>query len=431
VTVYDRWHKSRPMPGDPSCREHGKAPTADHGKGERWQVRWRDEGGRQRKKAFGRKTEADAWDAKVRTQLADGSYVDPSAGQVTFREFAEDWRQRQTHDTASAERILGSLRKHVYSAPGTPGRTPTGAPSIGDYPLRVLARQPSIVQGWLAAIPLHPNSVRLVAAMLSPVFTAAVEDGLIPRNPLKASQVKLPKAVRREVAAWSAEQVAAVADAMPARWAALACLGAATGMRQGELFAVAVDDVDWLRRNVHVAVQVKYVGGRFTFAPTKNRKVRDTPLSARVVPILAEHVRLYPPTEVTLPWHDPRDPMRHGKPVSRKLLFTRADGCALNRMSFNRAWQKAWKAAGIPGAGQVNGCHTLRHTAASAWLSAGLGLARVAAYLGDTQEVILRTYSHFLPDDEDRARQVMDAFLAPLSGADESPCAPDVPGAAL
>src|SRR5262249_2772529 len=173
------------------------------------------------------------------------------------------------------------------------------------------------------------------------------------------------------------------------------------------------------------------VGGQFTFAPTKNRKVRDTPLSVRVAPILAEHVRLYPPAEVTLSWHDPRDPKRHGRPATRKLLFTRPDGGALNRLSFTGAWQKAWKAAGIRGAGQRNGCHPLRHPAASAWLSAGLGLARVAAYLGDTQEVILRTYSHFMPDDEDRARQVMDAFLAPLSGADESPCAPDVPGAAI
>jgi integrase len=349
--------------------------------------------------------------------------VDPSAGEITLQAYAESWRARQTHDTASAERVAGSFRRHVYSAPRTPGRTPAGAPSIGDYPLRALARRPSIVQGWLAGIPLHPNSVRLVASLLSPVFTAGVEDGLIGKNPLKASQVRLPKAVKREVTAWSAEQVAAVAAELPARWSALAALGAAIGARQGELFALAVDDIDFLRRNAHVAVQVKYVGGRFTFAPVKNRKVRDTPVSARVIPILAEHVRLHPPGKVTLPWHDLKDPKQHGKPVTRRLLFTRPDGGALNRMSFNRAWTKAWKAAGVP-AGRPNGCHVLRHTAASAWLSAGLGLARVAAYLGDTQEVILRTYSHFMPDDEDRAREIMDRFLEPLSG---SSSAPDVP----
>jgi integrase len=53
----------------------------------------------------------------------------------------------------------------------------------------------------------------------------------------------------------------------------------------------------------------------------------------------------------------------------------------------------------------------VRHTAASAWLSHGLGLPKVAAYLGDTKEVALATYAHFLPDDDDRAREIMNAFF--------------------
>lgn len=411
MSINDRW----------LTRE--KTHTPEYGCKERWQVRWRDEQGRQRKKSFARKLDAQNYDAEVRKALKDGTYTDPSAGDVTLQVYAEAWRQRQTHDTASAERVAGNLRRHVYSAPGTPGRTATGAPSIGDYPLRVLAKQPSIIQGWLAAIPLSPNSVRLVAATVTPVFTAAAEDGLITRSPMRASQVRLPKAVKTDVSAWSAEQVAAVAGQLPARWSALAAIGAAAGMRQGELFALAVSDVNFLRRNVHIAVQIKRVGGRVCFAPTKNRKIRDVPVSARVIPHLAEHVRLYGGAEVTLPWHDLRDPKRHGQLVTRRLMFTKPDGAVLDRMSANRAWTKAWKAAGVPEDGR-NGMHVLRHTAASAWLSNGLGLARTAAYLGDTQEVILRTYSHFLAKDEDRAREIMDAFLEPLSGASS---APDVP----
>ena len=53
----------------------------------------------------------------------------------------------------------------------------------------------------------------------------------------------------------------------------------------------------------------------------------------------------------------------------------------------------------------------LRHTAASAWLSSGLGLPKVAALLGDTKEVVLATYTHFMPDDDDRAREMMNAFF--------------------
>src|SRR5262245_42536974 len=91
MTVYDRWHKSRPRPGEPVCREHKMVPAAGHGTGDRWQVRWRDDGGIQRKRNFARKTgpdpekSADAFDAKVKTQLDDGSYVDPAGASVTSR----------------------------------------------------------------------------------------------------------------------------------------------------------------------------------------------------------------------------------------------------------------------------------------------------------------------------------------------------------
>jgi site-specific recombinase XerD len=88
-----------------------------------------------------------------------------------------------------------------------------------------------------------------------------------------------------------------------------------------------------------------------------------------------------------LPWGAP-----DGKAVTRELVFTTSDARALNRNAFNRVWQTAWRAAGIdPERGRQNGCHVLRNTAASAWLSAGLSLAKVAAYLGDTKEVVLAT----------------------------------------
>ena len=71
----------------------------------------------------------------------------------------------------------------------------------------------------------------------------------------------------------------------------------------------------------------------------------------------------------------------------------------------------------------------LRHTAASAWLSAGLSLAKVAAYLGDTKEVVLATYAHFMPDDDDRAREIMNAFFRrPSEGSGDGSCAANVPG---
>lgn len=56
--IYDRWHKSRPEPGAAVCAEHGKIPTAEHGGGRRWQVRWSD-GGHQHRMNFAKRSDAD------------------------------------------------------------------------------------------------------------------------------------------------------------------------------------------------------------------------------------------------------------------------------------------------------------------------------------------------------------------------------------
>jgi integrase len=417
MTVYDRWHKSRPAPDEPRCGQHKMVPSADHGKGERWQVRWRDENGRQCKRNFAKKEgkdpelHADAFHAKVHAELDAGTYVDPAAGAVTLRDYSEEWRKGRVHDLATAIRIEAAFRNHVYAADGTPHKTPGGAPAIGDYPLRTLARRITLVQAWISGISTGPNTARKIIDDVSQVFVAALDDGIIPRNPLKAKSVQKPKAEQTEAIPWTADEVEAVADRLPGEIAAMPYLGASCGMRQGELFAAGLDDLDFLRKTMHVEVQVKLVGGCMYFAPVKNGKVRDVPVADPVIPVLSEHVRMHPPVRVTLPWMQ-RGSKLDGKLVTRDLLFA-MNGSAIHRNSFNRVWRKAWSAAGVPDRGRLNGCHVLRHTAASAWLSEGLSLAKVAAFLGDTQEVVLKTYSHFMPDDDDRAREIMNAFFTP------------------
>jgi hypothetical protein len=51
----------------------------------------------------------------------------------------------------------------------------------------------------------------------------------------------------RRVQPWTAEQVAAVREALPGRYLAVADLGEGLGLRQGEMFGLSPDDIDWLR----------------------------------------------------------------------------------------------------------------------------------------------------------------------------------------
>lgn len=421
MAIYDRWFRSERQPDGTRKR----VKSDEHGCAARWQVRWRDEAGKQRKRSFEVKDGADperhasAFAAKVKTGLDSGTYFDPAAGDITFRAYADRWRSGRAHDPATAARIASEFRNHVYADPGTPGRTPKAAPALGDYQLRTLARQPSIMQAWISGLPLSANSAHLVIRDVGQVLAAAVDDGLIQRNPLALRSVSGPKRIRREPVPWSAGQIAAVSAALPAPLAVVPWFGAACGLRQGEILAAAVEDVDFLRATMHVGVQIKRVGRVTTFAPLKS-KARDVPVAAPVIPLLSEHVRLHPPKPVTLPWHEP-GAKRHGTPVTRSLLFTTSTGRPWARGRFNDHWGKARTAAGIP-AGPGNGCHVLRHTAASVWLSHGVSLAKVAAYLGDTKGVVLAVYAHFMPSDDDRARETMAAFFG-------TSCASNVPEA--
>lgn len=64
--------------------------------------------------------------------------------------------------------------------------------------------------------------------------------------------------------------------------------------------------------------------------------------------------------------------------------------------------------------------HVLRHTAASAWLSAGISVRAVAEFLGDTEATVQATYSHMMPDDRDRARKAMEQFFKRPEGSGRS-----------
>ena len=97
--------------------------------------------------------------------------------------------------------------------------------------------------------------------------------------------------------------------------------------------------------------------------------------------------------------------------MTRRLIFSNK-GRPWYQGTLDRPWSRGRKAAGVPEAAQINGWHVLRHTAASEWLSKGQSLAKTAAYLGDTKEVVLSVYAHLMPSDDDLARDIMNGFFS-------------------
>src|SRR5690606_25375400 len=116
-----------------------------------------------------------------------------------------------------------------------------------------------------------------------------------------ARSVSKPRADGHQVVPWEAETVLAVHDALPDRYRIAATLGSGLGLRQGEVFGLAVDDVDFLRGHVTVRRQVKlFADGHLEFALPKGRKTRVVPLPNSVRDELAAHLTPWPAVPVTL-----------------------------------------------------------------------------------------------------------------------------------
>jgi integrase len=113
-------------------------------------------------------------------------------------------------------------------------------------------------------------------------------------------------------------------------------------LRQGEVFGLRVQDVDFLGRKIHVRQQVKLLRGKPTIASPKGGKTREVPLADAVGVALSERIRTYPPGEDGLIFST-----REHKPFARTYYNT-------------HIWKPALMAAGVEPT-RANGMHALRH----------------------------------------------------------------------
>jgi len=348
-----------------------------------WLARWRDPAGRQRKRTFPRRVDAERFLTTVEHGILSGAYVDPAAGKVTFGEYAEQWRAGQVHRATTVAHVETMLRRHAY-------------PVLGSRPLSGI--RPSEVQAWVKRLStevdgrraLSPATVGVAHGLVAAVFKAAVRDRKVTTSPCEGT--KLPKREPHKVVPLTTETVHALTAAVPERYRALVVLAAGTGLRQGEAFGLSIDRVDFLRRTLTVDRQLVLLPGRAPFhAPPKTgASYRTVPLPQVVLEALAEHVRTFP--------------VEPGG-----LLFTTAAGAPLRRTGFSASvWRPATEEARAQGAV----FHELRHYYASLLIRHGESVKVVQARLGHaTAAETLDTYSHLWPDSEDRTRQAVDDVL--------------------
>jgi integrase len=344
-------------------------------RGDVWRARFRGPDGRERARHFDRKVDARRWLDEQAASVVTGQWVDPRAGRVMFRDYAEQWRASQVHRPTTQAYVETNLRRHVY-------------PVLGDKPLSAVL--PSDVQAWVKGMTstLAPSTVGTVHGVVAGIFRAAVRDRRITANPCEGT--RLPKVAKVRVEPLPVETVRGLETAMPGRYRALVTLAAGTGMRQGECLGLTVDRVDFLRRTLTVDRQLVTVPGRAPYLgpPKTAASVRTIPLPQAVLDALAVHLATFPADD---------------------LVFTTSTGTPVTRTRFGEVWRDAVKAAGAP---LGTGFHGLRHFYASLLIRHGESVKTVQARLGHASAAeTLDTYSHLWPDSDDRTRAAVDAVL--------------------
>lgn len=243
------------------------------------------------------------------------------------------------------------------------------------------------MQAWASdrAQVLAPSTLRNLVSLLRSIYASAVLDRLAASSPVV--RVALPRHERARIVPLTIDQVHALAEAMPARNRAMVLTQAGLGLRIGELLALRMQDVDFLRRTARVEWQIA-PGAKTRSDPKTPRSRRTVPLPQVVADALAAHISAFPPG------------------TDGSLFTTKTSAVYRHDYYGSRIFTDAVERAGLP-AGTTT--HDLRHHYASVLLAAGESVVAVAERLGhENASLVLSTYGHLMPDSEDRTRRAVD-----------------------
>jgi integrase len=192
------------------------------------------------------------------------------------------------------------------------------------------------------------------------------------------------------------DMVRRILDASEPRFRAFVGLCAFAGLRLGEAAALRVDDIDFLRRQVHVSRQVQRLnGGAVDIRLPKYNSERTVHIPDALIEMLSQHVALG---------------------LYSAGLFAGVDDVPPHQNTIGYRWRTTLSRAGVEGVR----LHDLRHFYASGLIASGCDVVAVQRALGHAKSTTtLTTYAHLWPTAEDRVRDAAARLAAEVLSAGE------------
>ena len=297
---------------------------------------------------------------------------------LRFSQWADRWLGQQTRPN---ENTLTGYRRTIRYAKD----------AFGSKHVRKIT--PGDVASLLAALRERGSSPSTLAQhlrVLGACFRSAVRHGYAAQNPVdRLPDPERPRSEHRESSYFGGDELPRLLAEIPdGLWSVLVRVALASGMREGELSALAWGDVDLTAGTIRV--RRTYSAGRV--GKTKGRQARTVDLTGETVELLGS-------------WWG-----ASGKPGDDALVFPREDGGGFQPFwRFTKATlYPAMRRAGIPRegpTGEQRTFHSLRHTFARIVLEQGIPLSWLSRQLGHSSEAVTdRHYGHW-----SRARSAQEA----------------------
>lgn len=347
--------------------------------GKRYRVRYRTAENRSTDKGgFKTKREAELFRSTVEVSKSRGEFIQDSAGRRKISELGPVWLEgKRVLKPSSYAPLEASWRNYVLPKWGNRAVGSIRTTEVQQW-VTELSRGADLSKAKSSTVVLRAFGI------LAGILDAAVNDRLLARNPARG--IDLPRKPKKSKTYLTSVQVDQLAKA--SKHPAIIYLMAYTGLRWGEVCALRVKHVNFLKRRISVEENAVRVRGVIHVGTPKTHETRTVPVPGFILKLLAVQAEGKESSEILFPGDG-----------GGYMAEPRAGGS-------NRSWfAQALQAADVP---RVTP-HDLRHTAASLAVQSGANVKAVQRMLGHASAAMtLDTYADLFDEDLDAVADAMD-----------------------